>query len=217
MAGKEISVKKYVVRLSEEERGRLEEFVRTGKRAAHLVTRARILLKADVSDLGEGWSDSRIAEALKTSLATVERTRKQLVEEGFEAVLSRKYNPNSARPRIFDGAAEAKLIALTCGPAPEGYAKWSLRFLEEKVVELNIVDKASDNTIGRTLKKHPAAASQATMGDRARGQWGLAERSGQVRNLSNPQVRVVAGWVMAWGCETPTFSSKPWVLRRRGW
>ena len=153
MAGKDISVKKYVVRLSEEERGRLEDFVSKGKPAAHLATRARILLKADVSEAGEGWSDSRIAEALDTGSATVERTRKLLVEEGFEAVLSRKYNANSARPRIFDGAAEAKLIALTCGPAPEGFAKWSLRLLEEKVVELNIVEKASDNTIGRTLKK----------------------------------------------------------------
>ena len=72
---------------------------------------------------------------------------------GFEAVLTRKYNPNSARPRIFDGAAEAKLIALTLSPAPEGFARWSLRLLEEKVVELHIVDHASDNTIGRTLKK----------------------------------------------------------------
>jgi len=117
------------------------------------------LLKADVSEVGEGWSDSRIAEALDTGDATVERTRKLLVEEGLEAVLSRKYNPKSARPRIFDGAAEAKLMALTCGPAPEGFAKWSLRLLEEKVVELNIVEKASDNTIGRTLKKHPPAPS----------------------------------------------------------
>src|SRR5208282_4878842 len=75
------------------------------------------------------------------------------VEEGFEATLRRKYNPNSARPRIFDGAAEAKLITLACSPAPEGFARWSLRLLEEKVVELSIVDKASDNTIGRTLKK----------------------------------------------------------------
>ncbi len=77
-----------------------------------------------------------IAEALDTSIANIERTRRQLVEEGFEAVLTRKYNPNSAPPRIFDGAAEAKLIALTLSPAPEGYARWSLRLLEEKVVEL---------------------------------------------------------------------------------
>jgi len=153
VAGKEIAVKKYVVRLGSEERDRLNELIRKGKRSAQLLTKARILLKADVSDAGEGWSDSRIAAALDTSIATVERTRRQLIEEGFEAVLARKYNSKSARPRIFDGAAEAKLIALTCGPAPAGHAKWSLRLLEEKVVELRIVERASDNTIARTLKK----------------------------------------------------------------
>ncbi len=153
MAAKEIIVKKYVVNLSREERGQLDEFIRKGKRPAQLVTKARILLKADISEAGEGWSDSRIAEALDTSIPTVERTRRQLVEGGFETVLTRKYNAKSARPRIFDGAAEAKLIALTCGPAPAGHAKWSLRLLEQKVVELHIVESASDNTIGRTLKK----------------------------------------------------------------
>jgi transposase len=153
VAGKEIAVKKYVVRLDAKERDRLDELIRKGKRSAQLLTKARILLKADVSDAGEGWSDSRIAAALDTSIATVERTRRQLVEEGFEAALARKYNSNSARPRIFDGVAEAKLIALTLSPAPEGFARWSLRLLEEKVVELHIVARASDNTIGRTLKK----------------------------------------------------------------
>ena len=152
MVGKEIVVKKYVVRLSAEEHAQLDELIRKGKRSAQLLTKARILLKADVSE-GEGWSDSRIAAALDTSIATIERTRRQLVEEGFAAVLRRKYNPNSARPRIFDGVAEAKLIALTLSPAPEGFARWSLRLLEEKVVELHIVERASDNTIGRTLKK----------------------------------------------------------------
>ncbi len=153
MASKEVAVKKYVVRLGGEERARLEAFIGKGKRAAPLLTRARILLKADVSEAGDGWSDSRIAEALDTSVATVERTRRQLVEEGFDAVLSRKSNPNSAPRRIFDGAAEAKLIALACGPAPAGRARWTLRLLEEKVVELQIVESVSDNTIGRTLKK----------------------------------------------------------------
>lgn len=153
MAGKETGVKKYVVRLSAAEREALMGFVGSGKRSAQLLTKARILLKADVSEAGDGWSDSKIAEALDTSIATIERTRRQLVEEGFEAVLRRKYNPNSARPRIFDGAAEAKLIALACGPAPAGYARWTLSLLEDKVVELKIVEKASDNTIGRTLKK----------------------------------------------------------------
>jgi hypothetical protein len=153
VSGKEIAVKKYVVKLSAEERGRLEALVRSGKSSAQMLTRARILLKADTSEAGDGWSDSAISTALDTSINNVARTRQQLVEEGFESTLKRKYNPNSMRPRIFDGAAEAKLIALTCSPAPEGFARWSLRLLEEKVVELGIVEKVSDNTIGRTLKK----------------------------------------------------------------
>ena len=152
MGGGEIAVKKYVVKLSAEEREQLEALIHAGKSSAQTATRARILLKADVSEAGEGWSDSAISAALDTSINNVAHTRQQLVEEGFEATLKRKYNPNSARPRIFDGAAEAKLIALACSPAPEGFA-WTLRLLEEKVVELNIVEKASDNTIGRTLKK----------------------------------------------------------------
>jgi transposase len=88
VAGKEIAVKKYVVRLTVDERDRLTALISKGKRSARLLTKARILLKADVSDAGEGWSDSAIAEALDTSIATIERTRRQLVEEGFEAVLT---------------------------------------------------------------------------------------------------------------------------------
>jgi len=153
VAKKEIAVKKYVVDLSADERERLEAMVRAGKGSAQILTRARILLKADVSEAGDEWSDSAISAALDTSINNVARTRQQLVEEGFDATLKRKFNPNSARPRIFDGAAEAKLITLACSPAPEGFARWTLRLLEEKVVELGIVDKASDNTIGRTLKK----------------------------------------------------------------
>src|SRR5580704_3346113 len=145
--------KKYVVKLSAEERERLQAMIKSGKQSAQLITKARILLKADTSDAGEGWTDGEIASALDTSVNTVGSARRQLVEEGFEATLVRKYNPNSARPRIFDGATEAKLIALACSPAPEGFARWSPRLLEEKVVERNIVEKASDNTIGRTLKK----------------------------------------------------------------
>ena len=149
----EAAVKKYVVRLSAEERQTLEALISKGKHPAAQVLKARILLKADVSEAGEGWSDSRIVKALDVSPATIYRTRQRLVEEGFEAVLLRKHSPNSARPRIFDGAAEAKLIALMCSPPPKGRAKWTLRLLEDTVVELNIVERASDNTIGRTLKK----------------------------------------------------------------
>ncbi len=153
MTVKESVVKKYVVKLSEAEREQLNDLVHTGKRSAQSLTKARILLKADASQAGEGWSDSRIARALETSIATIVRTRRQLVEEGFDAVLIRKIRASSARPRIFDGVAEAKLVALACSRPPAGHAKWSLRLLEEKVVELHIVERASDNTIGRTLKK----------------------------------------------------------------
>ena len=153
MAAKEIAVKKYLVRLVAEERERLETLLRSGRHNARTLTRARILLKADAGEGGEAWSDSQIAKALDTSLATIARTRQQLVEEGFDAVLTRKHSPASARPRIFDGAADAKLIALACSEPPKGRARWTLSLLEDKVVELNIVAKASDNTIGRTLKK----------------------------------------------------------------
>ena len=173
MAGKEIAVKKYVVRLSGAESDQLNALIHKGKRPAQLLTKARILLKADVSDSGEGCSDSQISAALETSVANIERTRRRLVEEGFEAVLVRKYNPACARLRIFDGVAEARLIALTCGPAPAGYARWSLRLLEKQVVELQIVGRASDNTIGRLLKKHPQAASPEAMGDCATRQRGF--------------------------------------------
>jgi hypothetical protein len=153
MAAKEILVKKYVVRLSGEERERLEAVIRKGKSSAQRVLKARVLLKADVSESGEGWSDSRIIDALETSASLVYRVRKQLVEEGFEEVLSRKQRATPAVQRIFDGEKEAKLIALACSKPPPGRARWTLRLLENKVVELNIVDRASDSTIGRTLKK----------------------------------------------------------------
>lgn len=153
MVAKDIAVKRYVVKLSDGERERLDTLIHVGKHSARQLMRARILLKADASAAGEGWSDSQIARALNTSVDTVSRTRRQLVEEGFESVLTRKHSPASARARIFDGAAEAKLIALACSQPPKGRARWTLRLLEEAVVELNIVDRVSDNTVGRTLKK----------------------------------------------------------------
>src|ERR1700757_1317605 len=136
MAGKDISVKKYVVRLSAGEREHLQALIRKGKSPAKRLLKARILLKADVSEAGEGWSDSRIIEALGTNPSTVHRTRKQLVEEGLDAVLTRKLRATPAVARIFDGAAEARLIALACSQPPEDHAHWSLRLLENKVVEL---------------------------------------------------------------------------------
>src|ERR1700737_448061 len=145
MAAKEISVKRYVVWLSAEEREQLEALIRKGKSPAQRLLK----LKADVSQAGEGWSDSRIIKALETGVSMVYRVRKQLVEEGLEAVLSRKAPAAPAVRRIFDGEKEAPLIALACSRAPEGSARWSLRLLESKVVEFGIVEAASDSTIQR--------------------------------------------------------------------
>src|SRR6516225_2523949 len=110
-------------------------------------------MPAKVVKDGATACDSQIIEALETSPSMLYRVRKQLVEEGFEAVLSRKQRATPAVAKIFDGEKEAKLIALACSKPPKGYVRWTLRLLEEKVVELKIVDKASDNTIGRVLKK----------------------------------------------------------------
>src|SRR5258707_2335876 len=139
MAAKEISVKRYVVRLSGEEREQLEALIRKGKSPAQRLLKARILLKADVSEAGEGWSDSRIIKALETSASMVYRARKQLVEEGFEAVLSRKQSATPAVSRIFHGGKEAKLISLACSGPPQGPPGRALRLWAGLHVEINIV------------------------------------------------------------------------------
>src|SRR6201982_2301989 len=179
MAAKEISVKKYVVRLSGEERERLETLIREGKSPAHRVLKARVLLKGDVPEAGKGWSDNRIIEALEPSPSMVYRVRKQLVEEGFEAVLSRKPRAMPAIARIFDGEKEAKLIALACSKPPKGRARWTLRLLENRVVELGIVDRASDSTIGRTLKKRSQAPSAAMLSHSAEGEQCVRSSDGR--------------------------------------
>jgi hypothetical protein len=135
MASRESAVKKYIVTLSDGEREQLTAVIHSGKHTAQKLLKARILLKADTS---EGWGDSQIAA---TSTDTVARTRQRLVDEGLEAALMRKHSPNSARRRIFDGAAEARLIALACSKPPAGRARWTLRLLEEAVVELKIVER----------------------------------------------------------------------------
>jgi hypothetical protein len=153
MAVQEIAVKKYVVKLDAAERNRLQALLSKGKSSAKQLLKARILLKADASEHGEGWSDGRIVEALDTNMSMVTRVRQQFVEEGLEAVLSRKQRESPARTPIFDGEKEARLTALACSTPPEGHARWTLRLLEDKVVELGIVEAASDSTIGRVLKK----------------------------------------------------------------
>jgi transposase len=144
--------KKYKVALRAAERQTLQPLTTTGKAAAYKLTRARILLKADEHQTEGGWKDHAISEALEVSVATIERVRQPFVEEGAEAVLRYKQRQGSSTRRL-DGAKEAHLIALTCSEAPEGRARWTLRLLADRMVELGHVEQISHETIRQTLKK----------------------------------------------------------------
>jgi hypothetical protein len=148
-----VANKKYVVKLSAEERERLLALVSKGKAAAKTILKARILLKADRSEIGEGWTDERICEALDTNLSLVARVRIKLVEEGLDAVLTRKKRSTPPIAPIFDGERQAQLIALACSEPPTGHARWTIRLLANAVVEREIVAAAHFNTVGRALKK----------------------------------------------------------------
>ena len=175
MAAKDIAVKKYVVRLGAEEREQLQALIRKGKSPAKRLLKARILLKADISEAGEGWSDSRIIKALDTSASMIYRVRKQLVEEGFEAVVSRKPRMTPPVAAIFDGEKEAKLIALACSKPPKGRARWTLR------LSWNSASSSAQATprSGARSKKPPQAASPAMLGHSAEGQQRLRSRNGR--------------------------------------
>jgi len=145
--------KKYIVELSADERELLRVKISKGKSSAQAILKARILLKADQGSHGPGWTDVRICEALETNPSMVGRVREKLVREGLEAAFKRKPRAHPAITLVFDGKAEARLIALACSEPPEGYARWSIRLLADKVVELEIVDAVHFNTVARTLKK----------------------------------------------------------------
>ena len=145
--------KKFVVKLDAGERARLGELISKGKAAARTILKARILLKADQGEAGEGWSDEAICKALDTNVTMVERVRAKLVEEGLDAVLTRKKRETPPIAPIFDGEKQAQLIALACSQPPEGFARWTIRLLAAHVVERQIVPAAHHNTIGRALKK----------------------------------------------------------------
>ena len=143
--------KKYIIRLSKEERNTLREVVKKLKGGGQKVRRAQSLLKADVD--GPAWTDSRIAEAFGCRRQTVEKLRQRFVESGFQETLDGKKRANPPTPKLLDGEQEAKIIATRLGPPPKGYANWTLRLLARKVVELEIVDAVSYETVRRTLKK----------------------------------------------------------------
>ncbi len=145
--------KRYVVTLTPDERTQLEGLTRAGKRSARTITRARILLLTDQGDGGPGWEDRRVADALGCGHRTVERIRERFVTEGLDAALTHTTPANPPRQPVLDGAAEAKLIALACSATPDGRRAWTLRMLADKLVELEVVEAVSYETVRRTLKK----------------------------------------------------------------
>ena len=144
--------KKYIVSLTPEERQALEQLTTTGRVPAYKVNHARILLKADTNQVDGGWTDQAISEALDISASTIERVRQRFVEESLVAALQRKPQQRH-KPHRLDGEQEVHLIALTCGAAPEGYGRWSLRLLVEWMVELDYVETVSHETVRQSLKK----------------------------------------------------------------
>lgn len=143
--------KKYIVRLTEEERKTCRLTVKKLKGTSQKVRRAQVLLKADAD--GPAWTDEQIADAFTCRIKTVENIRQRFVQEGFEAALERKRRETPPTEKLLDGEQEAKVIATRLGPPPKGYANWTLRLLARKVVELEIVESVSHETVRQTLKK----------------------------------------------------------------
>jgi hypothetical protein len=145
--------KRFIVTLTPGEREQLEALASSGKRSARSITRARALLLADQGEYGPGWGDRQVAEALGCGQRTVERVRERFVTEGPDAALAHKKPANPPRERVLDGAAEARLISLACSATPDGRKAWTLRMLADKLVELEVVDAISHETVRLTLKK----------------------------------------------------------------
>lgn len=143
--------KKYLVRLSDEERATLVDVVKRLAGSSQKVKRANILLMADAN--GPAWTDKQISEAYHCQIKTVENVRQRLVERGFEETLEGKRPEEAPRKKVLDGKQEAQVIATRLGSPPKGYANWTLRLLASQVVELGIVDSISHQTVLRTLKK----------------------------------------------------------------
>ena len=144
-------VKKYIVRLTKEERERLKALVSKGRTSARKIVRAQVLLKVDAD--GPNWTDEQAAEAFGIRANTAAEIRQRFVEEGLDRALDRKQPADPPRRRKLDGAGEARLIAMACGEPPEGRARWTLRLLAGQLVELAVVDGISHETVRQTLKK----------------------------------------------------------------
>lgn len=186
-------MKKYSVRLTQEQRQDLHQMIATGKAAARRLLHARILLKADAGEHGPGWTDEQISEALEVSTSTLVRVRRVFAEQGLEAALNRR-SLSRSRPRRLDGEQEAHLIALACSAPPDGRDHWSLRLLADRLVTLEVVEEVSHETVRQVLKKTNSSHG----------------RSGNGASPRKPMPSLSARWRTFWTCTSaPTIPVIP--------
>ena len=155
-------MKKYIARLTEQERQYLTQLVKKGKGMAHKIKHANILLQIDAD--GPAWTDEQAAVAFHCHVNTARNVRQRLVEEGLEAALDRKKQESPSREKILDGEGEARLESIACGKTPDGRARWTMQLLADRMVELEIVETISKETVRRTLKKMNSSRTFANVG-----------------------------------------------------
>jgi len=189
--------KRYIVTLTEPERDHLKGLIAAGTESARKLIHARILLKADQGPNGPGWVDEAIAEAVEVSQPTVSRVRKQYVQDGLEAALNRRA-PNREYLRKLDGEQEAKLIALACSKPPKGDGRWTLRLLADKLVELEITDTVSYQTVRRILKKTISSRTSRSNGVSRRNTTPSLSGASKTSSTSTPVPTIRSAPKSAW-------------------
>src|SRR4051794_21516936 len=214
--------KRYAVELTEEERGSLKGLIAAGTAPARKLTHARILLKADQAPGGPGWVDDAIAEAVEVSQPTVFRVRRQYREQGLAAALDRR-PPTRQYERKLSGEQEARLVALSCSAPPAGQARWSLRLLADKLVELEIVEAISYQTVRRTLKKTSSSRGRRSSGASRPTPTGSSSGGWRTSWRSTPAPPTRAGRWSAWtrrvssSCATPGRRGRLGPASRHAW
>ena len=192
-------MKKYSVRLTEAQRQELQHLIATGTAPARRLLHARILLKADAGEHGQGWTDAQINEALEVSTSTLSRVRRVFAEQGLHAALTRR-SQRRTRPRRLDGEQEAHLIALACSAPPDGRDHWSLRLLADRLVTLEVVEEVSHETVRQALKK-----TNSNPGKRSSGAF-----------PRKPMPSLCVRWRTRWTCTSgPTTPSVRWSVWTR--
>src|SRR5262245_15304619 len=214
--------KRYAVELTEDERGNLKGLIAAGTAPARKLTHARILLKADQAPGGPGWVDEAIAEAVEVSQPTVFRVRRQCVEQGVDAALNRR-PPSRVYERKLSGEQEARLVALSCSAPPAGQARWSLRLLADRLVELEIVEAISYQTVRRVLKKTSSSRGRRSSGASRPAPPGSSSGAWRTSSRSTPAPTIRAGRWSAWtrrassSCAMPGHRSRRPRGSRSGW